>query len=250
LMAFGSCLSFFRAKTSISRRAPQRILKIHVRGQQFATSIQTLSKTDSPVLKDLIDQANVNSSVDLNADPQVFQYVLIFLRDGVGFMLPSNSDDVLTLLELAEDLKMPELAAVITGCTAECSEPTTMDTWPTRRCSSDKHLDGQAITHDSLAQLMGSLAFQGQSETASTFPDEGDQGSEDSESTEWSVRDSKVPHFISSDDTMQYSHRRQETPVLLDDLEKRPARRQWTVDNLRSSPATDKSAGKCTYVYR
>jgi len=99
-----------------ARPKPQQIIRINARGRQFDTSRQTLSRTDSPVLQDVIARATVQRPVDLNVDPHVFGHVLNFLRDGAGFMLPNDSYELLALLELAGNLSMPEQPPRIGPC--------------------------------------------------------------------------------------------------------------------------------------
>jgi len=224
-MASAGCFAFFRRPAARARPASQRIIRIDARGRQLAASIQTLSKTESSALQDLVAKAADHGAVDLDVDPQVFAHVLNFLRDGAGFMMPNSSDELFALLELAEDLRMPELVEVMMNCPAEYCEPTNIDEWPMRNCFA-----GQAITDCSLAQLMGDFGDEGKWETSSTFPDD-DRESEGSDCSEMSVEVSKATLFISAEEVHGYSHRSEDTVFPLDDHGEKPVKRQWLHGN-------------------
>jgi len=234
------CLPFLQRSTLNSRPNPQQIIRINARGRQLATFFQTISKTNSPVLQDLVAEAATHSSVDLDVDPQVFEHVLNFLRDGAGFILPHSSDELFALLELAENLRMPELAEVIFERPAECCEPTISDEWPTNSTGTCVHFfAGEATTHSSLQKLMSSCEDEPKGETSSTFPDD-DLESEDSDCSERSIGDcspsnsvSKASLFISPDEVLQYSHRNEGVLSQLDDLQEQPVKRQWLLGNGR-----------------
>jgi len=230
------CFSCFEGLAVSAKPNPRRIIRINARGRQFDTSCQTLSKTDSPVLQDAIARAAFQSPVDLNVDPQVFGHVLNFLRDGAGFMLPKNPHELLALLELAGDLSMPELVAVIFDHPAAWSQSTTTNERPMNTGRSGKHFAGQTITDCSHCSLGNKAEW----ETSSTFSDDASE-SEFSDCSEESVGGSskvsgsvaKAALFISPDEVLRYSHRSKDELLTLDDIEEKPVRRQWAPGNCR-----------------